>query len=96
MSAPTRQKQVRTFRPRTERFAKKIVLTWGITVLLVVAAAGLASAVEQFVRPRGNDAGRNVARGGAVACLNCASERPAEFSWEIANDAKMAEHIDTF
>jgi hypothetical protein len=73
---------------------KKIASAAGLAVVFALAAGGLALAVEQYVHAR--DDARDMAREGMVACADCAGKRPGEFRWEIAQDAKMAERIDTF
>jgi hypothetical protein len=73
---------------------KRVASTAGLAAVFVLAAGGLALAVEQYVHPQGD--ARNTLRDAAAACATCASAQAAEFRWEIANDAKMAEPMPTF
>ena len=73
---------------------KRVASTAGLAVVFVLAAGGLALAVGQYVDPQGDV--RQPGRDASATCANCASERPVEFRWEIAKDAKMAESIPTF
>ena len=73
---------------------KKFASTAGLAAVFVLAAGGLALAVDQYARPQG--AAQHAGRDAAATCATCASDRPVEFRWEIAHDAKMAEPMPTF
>ena len=77
-----------------ETSTKKLASMLGLAVLMVIAAGGLAMAVDRFAQPVDRTPG--ISRVDAPDCAGCATDGAIPARWEIAKDAKIAEPMPTF